>query len=106
MVAHHNDEFRGRGYEYPHRRNSKNLYFPSESADNAGVNPQTVPSSDLSIEEARGAGFDMNLIDINLSLSPEERWRQHDLALAVVEELENARMARDARLQSAVTPTR
>jgi hypothetical protein len=70
------------------------------------VKRTTDPSTDSSIEEARLAGFDINLIDINLSLSPEERWRQHDLALAIVHELENARLARDARLQAIVTSSR
>ena len=61
------------------------------------------PPTDPAIEEARRAGFDLNLIEMNLSLSPEERWRQHDMALDVILELEEARMARDARLQA--TPT-
>ena len=68
----------------------------------------TVMSSetDPAIEDAIHAGFDLNLIEINLSLSPEERWRQHDMALEVILELEQARMDRDARLQSPVTPSR
>ena len=61
---------------------------------------------DPSIDEARLAGFDMNLIEINLSLSPEERWRQHDMALTVIQEFEQARLLRDARLPTSVTPTR
>ena len=80
----------------------KNSWRRRQSADNTGVKSQTDPS----IEEARQAGFDLNLIEINLSLSPEERWRQHDMALNVIFELEEARIARDARLQSAVTPPR
>jgi hypothetical protein len=48
------------------------------------------------MDEARRAGFDLNLIEINLSLTPAERWRQHDMALEVILELEEARMARDA----------
>jgi hypothetical protein len=79
-----------------------NLYFQGKSADNAGVKPRPDPS----IEEARFAGFDLNLIEINLSLSPEERWRQHDMALAVIQELELARLNRDARLQKSVTSAR
>jgi hypothetical protein len=63
------------------------------------------PSADPAIEEARLAGFDMNLIEINLSLPPEERWRQHDMALDVILELEEARMTRDAKLQAATTTT-
>ena len=67
---------------------------------NTSVNTPTDPA----IEEARLAGFDLNLLEINLSLSPEERWRQHDLALAVIEELQQARMIREARLHP-VPPT-
>jgi hypothetical protein len=64
------------------------------------------PLTDPAIEEARKAGFDLNLIEINLSLTPEERWRQHDMALAVILELEQARMARDAGLQTTPRTTR
>ena len=62
--------------------------------------------TDPAIEEARRAGFDLNLIEMNLSLPPGERWRQHDMALDVILELEEARMARDAKLQAAATKTR
>ena len=68
--------------------------------------PRMNSSEDLAIEEARRAGFDMNLIDLNLSLSPEERWRQHDMVLEIVFELQNARVARDAKLQSTPPATR
>ena len=64
------------------------------------------PPTDPAIEEARRAGFDLNLIEMNLSLTPAERWRQHDMALEVILELEEARMARDARLQAAPTASR
>lgn len=64
------------------------------------------PPSDNAVEEARRAGFDLNLIDLNLSLSLEERWRQHDLALAVILELQQARMTRDARLQPTAATAR
>jgi len=62
--------------------------------------------TDPAIEEARRAGFDINLIEINLSLTPEERWRQHDMALAVILELEEARKARDAGLETTPRTTR
>ena len=55
--------------------------------------------ADPAIDEARRAGFDLNLIEINLGLSVEERWRQHDGALKLLLELERARIERDARLQ-------
>jgi hypothetical protein len=57
--------------------------------------------TESAVEEARRAGFDLDLIESNLALTPEERWRQHDLALAMVLELEQARILRDSRLQPA-----
>jgi hypothetical protein len=68
-------------------------------------NTEVSSSTDPSIEEALRAGFDITLMELNLSLPPEERWRQHDMALNVILELEQARMARDAGLQSTVTPS-
>ena len=53
------------------------------------------------LEEARRAGFDLNLIELNLALSPSERCRQHDMPLEVVLELEKARAARGAGIQEA-----
>jgi len=61
---------------------------------------------DQAIKDAIEAGFDLNLIEINLSLPPEERWRQHDMALEVILALENARIDRDARLQPPARPSR
>ena len=55
---------------------------------------------DQAIEEARQAGFDLNLVDCNLALPIEERWRQHNLALEMALELQQARIDRDARLRS------
>ncbi|MDP3073679.1 MAG: hypothetical protein Q8N18_25570 [Opitutaceae bacterium] len=52
-------------------------------------------------EEARRAGIDLDLIDTNLALSVEERWRQHDGALRLVLKLQQAKAARDAGLQPA-----
>jgi len=43
------------------------------------------------LEEARRAGLDLDLLDSNLALTPEERWRQHDVALKLVEENETTR---------------
>lgn len=45
--------------------------------------------------EAQKAGFDINLIELNLSLSPEQRIEQHQSALNLVLELEKIRMTRD-----------
>ena len=63
------------------------------------------PPTDPAIAEASRAGFDLNLIEINLSLTPEDRWRQHDMALEVILELEQARLDRDARLQATADTT-
>lgn len=58
------------------------------------------------IEDARRAGFDMDLLDSNLALSPAERWRQHSLALEMALELQQARRIRDPGLQSAPSLSR
>src|SRR5437867_13443245 len=81
---------------------AENALPPLRLCNNAGMNPSTDPA----MEEARRAGFDLNLIEMNLSLPPEERWRQHDMALEVILELEEARMTRDAKLQATPTTTR
>jgi hypothetical protein len=47
------------------------------------------------IREAEEAGFDLNLLELNLSLTPQERMERHDGALALVLELEKIRRARD-----------
>jgi hypothetical protein len=62
--------------------------------------------TDPAIAAAEQAGFDLNLIDMNLSLTPQERWRQHDMALEVILELQKARVTRDAKLQSTPAATR
>lgn len=62
--------------------------------------------ADDALEEARRAGVDLDLLDTNLALTPEERWQQHDVALELVLELEKARIARDARLQSTARTAR
>jgi len=74
--------------------------IPNRAAVLVSYNERMNPPTNPVIEEARRAGFDINLIEINLSLTPEERWRQHDMALAVILELEEARKARDAGLQA------
>jgi hypothetical protein len=37
---------------------------------------------DPALEEARRAGIDLDLLDSNLTLTYEQRWQNHDLALA------------------------
>jgi len=47
------------------------------------------------IMDAVEAGFDLNLIELNLSLSPEKRIEQHQSALSLILELEKIRNDRD-----------
>ena len=51
------------------------------------------------LEQAREAGIDLDLIETNLALSVQERWRQHDGALRLILKLQQAKAARDAGLQ-------
>jgi hypothetical protein len=51
------------------------------------------------LEQAREAGIDLDLIDTNLALSVEDRWRQHDGALRFILKLQQAKVAHDAGLQ-------
>ncbi|MBS0631268.1 MAG: hypothetical protein JSS11_05100 [Verrucomicrobia bacterium] len=59
---------------------------------------ESPPTVDPAIEAARNAGFDIDLIDTNLALPVEERWRQHNMALEILLKFERARVERDARL--------
>ena len=61
---------------------------------------------DQAIAAAQQAGFDLSLVDCNLALPIEERWRQHNLALEMALELQQARLARDTRLRSTPAPAR
>lgn len=61
---------------------------------------------DQALEDARRAGFDLAMLESNLALPPEERWRQHNLALEMALELQQARLIRDPKLQSAAPPAR
>lgn len=47
--------------------------------------------ADDALEEARRAGLDLDLLDSNLALTPEERARRHESALELVEEYETTR---------------
>jgi hypothetical protein len=51
------------------------------------------------ILEAQAAGFDIQLLELNLSLTPAQRIEQHQSALSLVLDLENIRMARDENPQ-------
>jgi hypothetical protein len=61
--------------------------------------------SDQSLDDARQAGIDLDLLDTNLALPIAERWRQHDAALELALKLEKAGMIRNAELQSASSTT-
>ncbi len=50
-------------------------------------------------QEAEQAGFDLNLIELNLSLTPTQRVEQHQSALNLVLELEAIRKARNENSQ-------
>jgi hypothetical protein len=54
-----------------------------------------LPEKSDPILEAEAAGFDIQLLDLNLSLSPEQRIEQHQSALSLVLDLEKIRIARD-----------
>jgi hypothetical protein len=49
-----------------------------------------VTKQEQSLEDARRAGIDLDLMDTILSQSIEERWRQHDAALTLALKLEQA----------------
>jgi hypothetical protein len=53
---------------------------------------------------AQKAGFDLSLVDASLRLTPEERAKQHDQALALVLELDRIREERREKPES-ITPT-
>jgi hypothetical protein len=63
------------------------------------------PTPEQAIEAARAAGFDLDLLDSNLALPPEERWRQHNLALEMALELQQARPVRDPGLRPSPSPS-
>ena len=54
--------------------------------------------ADDALAEAQRAGFDLNLLDFNLALSPDERLRQHDSARKLCQALREAG-AKHARTQ-------
>jgi hypothetical protein len=64
------------------------------------ANIRNMEQTDPALEEARRAGIDLDLLDSNLALTVEQRWKQHDAALGLALKLEAAGRIRDARLQS------
>jgi hypothetical protein len=67
---------------------------------------EVVTKQEQSLEDARRAGIDLDLMDTILSQSIEERWRQHDAALTLALKLEQAMKARDAGPQNIAQATR
>jgi hypothetical protein len=67
--------------------------------------PQIRGSTSLlaAVEEAERAGFDLSLVDASLRLTPEERARQQDQALALVLEFDRIRQERSEQPQP-ITP--
>lgn len=61
---------------------------------------------DQAIEAAARAGFDINLIDCNLALSPEERLLRHDSALELAQALRKAGELSRAQSASVAPKTR
>lgn len=51
----------------------------------------TQAEADHAIADARAAGINIEMIEHNLRLTPEQRWRQHDEALEAVEAFEKMR---------------
>ena len=51
------------------------------------------------LSDAQRAGIDLDLIDTNLALPIEERWRQHDTALRFILQLQKAKLANDTGLR-------
>ena len=70
----------------------------SRLADAARGNVQAL--FDLGVAYSTGSGgIDVDLIETNLALSVQERWRQHDGALRFILKLQQAKAANDAGLQ-------
>ena len=65
------------------------------------VPPMTETEMHQALEAAHRAGIDLDLLDTNLALSVAERLRQHDLALGLIEKLEEAKRVRDGAVQPA-----
>jgi hypothetical protein len=65
-----------------------------------------VTKQEQSLEDARRAGTDLDLMDTILCQSIEERWRQHDAALTLALKLEQAMKARNAGPQNIAQATR
>lgn len=58
------------------------------------------------LAEARNAGIDLDLLESNLAMSVAERLHQHDLALGLIEQLEEAKRIHDGTVQPALAAHR
>jgi hypothetical protein len=58
------------------------------------------------IEEAERAGFDLSLVEASLMLTPQQRAKQHDQALALVLEFDRIRQERSEQPQSTTPAAR
>jgi hypothetical protein len=66
----------------------------------------TRAQAQAAIREAERAGLDLSLVDSNLRLSPEDRLRRHDAALAFKLALRAAGEAMYAQAARAAAPAR
>ena len=64
------------------------------------------PATDYASEAAARAGFDLNLVECNLLLTPEQRLLRHDSALELAQALRQAADQRHAFASSAHPTTR
>jgi hypothetical protein len=55
----------------------------------------SMDSAEKIFEEARRAGIDLNLVDLKLEMTPEDRVTNHDSALQLMLALREARNSRD-----------
>jgi len=63
-------------------------------------------TDNTAIDEAERAGFDLSLVDASLRLTPEERAKQHDQAVALVLEFDRIRRERGEQPRPASSATR
>lgn len=60
------------------------------TAELVSIQSEAVRSSQCLQTEAIDYGIDLNLLELNLELSPQQRIEQHESALALVQELRKA----------------
>jgi hypothetical protein len=67
----------------------------------AGADSSAMTNPDPALEEARRAGIDLNLLDLNLALTYEERVLRHESALELMLALREAGAAHEKSARSA-----